>query len=55
MAETLLDWLEKESQKAGLSKALFGEFMHDDNNSEEEKQDFLARVAEAGGYDALED
>lgn len=35
------------------TKQEFGDKMHDENLSEEEKQDILEMVADAGGYDNL--
>ena len=37
------------------TKTEFGEKMHDDDVSEEEKERILKSVEEAGGYDNLDD
>lgn len=37
------------------TKSEFGKKMHDDSLSEEEKQEILNSVYQAGGYDNLED
>lgn len=39
--------------EASLTKMSFGQIMHDPEASEEEKQDALAQMADAGGYDNL--
>ena len=51
----MLDFLNKMAETRRLTKRKFGEIMHSDEYSEEQRQEALERMELAGGYDNLED
>lgn len=53
---TMADFIASLARSATApTKSEFGERMHDQNVTEEEKQEILEAVEMAGGYDNLED
>lgn len=57
MSKSLLDMLKLAMavEESGPNKEDFGYVMHNDNITEEEKQQVLERVALLGGYECLDD
>lgn len=51
----MLDFLNKMAETRRLTKRKFGEVMHSDEYTEEQRQEALERMELAGGYDNLED
>lgn len=52
---SLLEMLTRAAARKTLSKAEFGRIMHDPNATEEELQEALNTMREAGGYENLGD
>ena len=52
---SMLDFLNKMAESTKLTKSRFGEIMHSDEYTEEQKQDALEKMELAGGYDNLDD
>lgn len=50
----LLDFMKAMAYQR-LTKSRFGEVMHSDAYSEEEKEDALKEMAAAGGYESLDE
>lgn len=55
MGMSMLDFLNKMAESRRLTKSKFGEIMHSDEYTEEQRQEALERMELAGGYDNLED
>lgn len=51
----MLDFLNKMAETRRLTKRKFGEIMHSDEYTEEQRQEALECMELAGGYDNLED
>ena len=52
---SMLDFLNKMAESTKLTKSRFGEIMHSDEYTEEQKQNSLEKMELAGGYDNLDD
>ena len=55
MGMSMLDFLNKMADANKLTKSRFGEIMHSDEYTEEQKQETLEKMELAGGYDNLDD
>lgn len=52
---SMLDFLNRMAEMQHLTKRRFGEIMHGDEYTEEDRQRALEKMELAGGYDNLED
>lgn len=52
---SMLDFLSKMAESHKLTKQRFGEIMHSDEYTEDQRQEALEKMELAGGYDNLDD
>ena len=52
---SMLDFLSKMADSQRLTKSKFGEIMHSDEYTDDQRQEALEKMELAGGYDNLED
>jgi len=55
MGMSMLDFLSRMADSHKLTKRKFGEIMHSDEYTEDQRQEALEKMELAGGYDNLED
>lgn len=55
MGMSMLDFLSKMADSQRLTKSKFGEIMHSDEYTDDQRQEALEKMELAGGYDNLED